>query len=223
MKAVVIMRDRVTYAQLCCAALDAAGLDVHIVDHGSTYPPAVHWLAVTPYPVHLRYTNHHPQSLWAWDRFRHIVGRYEPYIVTDCDVLPPTVEESPNWAAHLLACLDDNPGRVKIGLGLRIDDLPENPLTGRVKLWEAQHWAHPDDQRPLYGAAVDTTLAAYQPLARFPHFALGPAARTAAPNLGRHLPWYESGNPDAEQLWYQANMNVDYSHWVDPTRHGYGS
>lgn len=220
MKAVVIFRDRVTYAQACCAALDAAGLDVHIVDHGSTWPAAVDWLATAPYAVHLRYDNHHPQSLWTWDRFRHIVGSHEPFVVTDCDVLPPTREESPSWVAHLRACLHDNPDRVKIGLGLRINDLPETPLAARVREWEAQHWQNAMSGRQLYGAAVDTTLAMYQPLIRFPHFALGPAARTAGPHLARHLPWYESGTPDPELAYYRDHMNVDYSHWVDPTRYG---
>ena len=221
MKAVVIMRDRVTYARQCCDALAATGLDVHVVDHGSSWPDALHWLRYGPYPVHYRGDNYPPQSLWEWDRFHHIVGRFDPYIVTDCDILPPTYDESPSWVAHLQACLHDNPGRVKIGLGLRINDLPDTPLAAQVRAWEGQHWVNqlPGGGRMLHGAAVDTTLAVYQPLITHPRFALGPSARTGAPHLARHLPWYETGEPSDELAYYVAHMNRDYSHWVNPTRY----
>ena len=45
MKAFVIFRDRVTYAQQCVAALMIAGLEPVIVDQGSSWPEAVAWLA----------------------------------------------------------------------------------------------------------------------------------------------------------------------------------
>ena len=60
----------------------------------------------------------------------------------------------------------------------------------------------------------------YQPLAVHATFSLGPAARTGYPYMARHLSWYEdSSNPSEEQLYYEAHMNKDYSHWINPERY----
>ena len=51
-----------------------------------------------------------------------LVPRSERYIVTDCDVIPD--ESCPfDWVETLEFLLDKHPNRVKIGLGLRTDDL----------------------------------------------------------------------------------------------------
>jgi len=213
-KAIVIFRDRVTYAQQCVVALTAAGLDVHVVDHDSSWPPAVEWLATCGLPVHHR-PNDHPRSLWTWDHLPRIVGTWR-YVVTDPDVVPdpscPT-----DWPVHLNSLLDRWPVAVKAGLGLRIDDLPDdNPDSPKVQDWEAQWW-----QQPLevgaFNAAVDTTLAMYPPLNQRPHFALGPAIRTDRPYVARHLTWYET--PECitdETVYYRRHATPGVSHWVDP-------
>lgn len=227
MKAFIIFRDRVSYAKQCHAALQQAGLDVHIVDHASTYPPAVDWLTLDidlgVGRVH-RLVNQHPQRLWQWSGLDAIVGRDEPYVVTDCDVVPG--DPSLDWVPVFQDILERHPDRCKVGWSLRMSDIPDTyKHQQKVRDWENQHWLHPlEEMAPnrtiLFGAAVDTALAMYQPLNMYPSFALGPALRAGYPYYAKHLSWYEdSANPSEEQVYYEAHMNRDFSHWIAPERY----
>jgi hypothetical protein len=222
MKAFVIFRDRLSYALECIEALYRANLEVHIIDQGSTYPKAALWLRQQPATVHYL-PNQHPQRLWNTGIIDQVVGRDKPYIVTDCDVVSVAPAD---WVAELEVLLYRNPDRNKVGLGLETEDIPDHYLHRRKVIeWEAQHWANPIDQETfarehLYGAAVDTTLAMYQPLKMYPSFSLGPAIRTGFPYVAKHLSWYEdSANPSEEQIYYEAHMNRDFSHWIAPERY----
>lgn len=212
--AVVIMRDRVSYAKGCVAALTAAGFDVYIVDHASTWPPAVEWLYTCGLPVHHR-DNAHPRSLWDWDGLAAIVGNRR-YVVTDPDVVPDPHCPA-DWPAHLDMLLDLHPTAVKAGLGLRIDNLPaQNADAGKVREWEAQWWRAPTGLG-AYDAPVDTTLALYQPLTTGPAFSLGPAVRSDYPYVAWHLPWYEiTDDPTLEVAYYRDHAISGVSHWLDP-------
>lgn len=211
-KAIVIFRDRVSYVRQCVAALAAAGLDIHIVDHGSTWPAAVEWLATCGLPVHYR-PNAHPRSLWEWDGLPGIVGTGR-YVVTDPDVVADCPSD---WLGLLNALLDRYPDRAKAGLGLRIDDLPEHYAdAGKVRAWELK-WRANRLEAGAYDAPVDTTLALYRPLVDQPHFALDPALRTPWPYEARHLTWYENtASPTDEAHYYRAHVTPGVSHWADP-------
>lgn len=225
MKAFVIFRDRVTYAKECVEALYAGGIeDVIVINQGSTYPPAVDWLHLDLDIKVQNMANLHPRHLWETDHIQHYVGTSERYVVTDCDVVPgaPTL----NWIPEFEDILERNPDRCKVGWSLRITCIPETyQHQQKVIDWERQHWEHPLEKpeahkTTLFGAAVDTTLAMYQPLDMYPSFALGPAIRAGFPYYARHLSWYEdSSDPSEEQVYYEAHMNRDYSHWIAPERY----
>lgn len=206
--ALVIMRDRVTYAKQCVEALTHAGLDVHIVDHGTTWEPALEWLSNCGLPVHRR-GDQHPRSLWEWELLEPIVGDNR-YIVTDCDVLPTC---PPNWLEMMGMMLDVFPNRVKVGLGLLLDDLPAHyEYREQVHQWEAAYQNFFSD--------VDTTLAMYRPLGDQPEFALGPSIRMGLPYVARHLPWYEDSANESEELrYYREHALLGASHWLDPERY----
>jgi hypothetical protein len=214
--AVVIFRDRVTYARECVKRLVRDGLDVQIVDHGSTWRPALRWLARTSLPVHRR-DNAHPRDLWKWDGLAGIVGS-ERYIVTDPDVVPDGWTNDWLWKLHDL--LDRHPSHAKAGLALRIDDLPEHYAeAGKVRAWERQWW-QTEVEPDVYDAPIDTTLALYRPLSEQPTFDLAPALRLGGPYQATHLTWYEdTANPTDEQLYYRAHAVPGVSHWVDPDRY----
>ena len=218
MKAFVIFRDRVSYAMTCIERLEDAGLEVIIVNKETSYPPALEWLGETPLPVY-SVANSHPQDLWKEHWFINVVDPAARYIVTDCDVAVD--RDCPeDWVDHLSAILEQHPDRCKVGLGLRTDNLPAHYRhRTQVQEWEKQHWANKVSEG-LYGAAVDTTLAMYQPLRAHPKFSLGPAPRTGSPYLARHLSWYEDSSWDEEERsWYEEHMNRDYSHWIAPERY----
>jgi hypothetical protein len=215
-KAIVITRDRVTYAKQTCHALERMGLDVHIVDHGSSWGPMLDWLHWSEYPV-IRVGDATPRELWGRLRsaaLEQIVGRDERYVVCDSDVVPSD-DCDRTWLDHAHGVLDAESHIVKCGPGLQIDDLPYNVFTDRVKEWERQFWVreiHPG----VWSAPIDTTCALYRPLGEVPDFCLGPSARLGPPYTFRHLPWYEL-ELTQEIMWYRAHALEGASHW-EPQR-----
>jgi hypothetical protein len=207
---VVITRDRVSYTRACVASLEQHGLDIHLVDHGSTWPSMLDYLNETPYPVHYL-DERPPRALWDWDGLRDVVGSF-PYLVTDPDVVI-----DPDCPADWLQVAADElaPGGVaKVGLGLRVDDLPDTALTLAVREWEAPFSLALTASGRAYRAPVDTTLALHPPLYLQPKFRLGPAARLAPPYLIRHLPWYGDLDPD-ETAHYRGRAIPGSSHWIN--------
>lgn len=245
MKAIVIARDRVEYAAQCVFALiGSPGIhEVHIVDHGSTYPPMLKWLDAVGakqtrfsgdqvWVMVWRKENAHPRDIWANGTLATIVNPDERFIVTDCDIVVPTDWRGEDWVWTLGALLDARPDVVKAGLNLSLDIPDHYEHARRVREWEA-NYRHPSRlkryppqglmtgigaiQQPLryFEASVDTTVAMYR---RLEPFAIDPAVRTAHPHHdARHLPWFEdSANPTEEQRWYREHAMPGVSNWLDP-------
>jgi hypothetical protein len=212
---VIITRDRASYTRRCLSSLARYSdqLDLHIVDHGSTWWPMLQLLEDLEedegFTVHRR-GDHGPRSLWDWDGLRDIVGD-RPYLVTDPDIeLDETCPD--DWLSQMGGALAE--GYAKVGLGLRLDDLPDTPRSLRVADWEGRFWATPGPRGDGYLAPVDTTLALYPPLGDQPRFHLGPALRLAPPYLAHHLPWYEDLDP-SETDYYRTRLLPGSSHWVN--------
>lgn len=228
MKAFIVCRDRVSYAQQCLEALqDSPGVgEIYLVDHRSTYLPMLDWLGAAAGAylrgsyigrVHVLWRdNAHPRDLWTNGTLSSVLRPGERFIVTDCDVVP----DAPlDWVDHLSAVLDRYPSLAKAGLGLRVDDLPERYAhRERVQNWESQ-WTEagrimPCDGSLVFRSPVDTTLAMYRELGEF---VMEPAARTTYPYLAQHLAWYEnSARLTGEQRWYYEHATPGISHWQDP-------
>lgn len=220
--AIIISRDRLVLRR-CVAALVAANLEVHVVDHGTTHGPLLEWLldeadAAGVSSVSYRGA-HPPRALWEWDGLEKLVGTVRPYLVTDPDVVPDDGCPA-DWVEHLLGGLARWPGLAKAGLALRVDDLPADyEHAARVRRWESRWWARGrSDERgfPWYHASVDTTLAAYPPLGQRREFALDPGLRAGFPYVARHLPWYRVGPPTPDESWYDRHLPRGVSHWQDP-------
>lgn len=210
---VIITRDRVSLTRLCVASFERyTDLDIHLVDHGSTYPLMVEYLRKSLYPVH-RCGSKPPRALWEWEGLNKIVGN-QPYLVTDPDVvLDPECPE--DWLDVMFDVAVDNPHLAKVGLGIRIDDLPATPLAQSVRVWEQAFWQSQELTRhAAWRAPVDTTLALYPSLDAQPGFQLVPAVRLDAPYLIRHLPWYRDLNPD-ETEYYRSLLIPGSSHWTN--------
>lgn len=227
-KAVIITRDRPHYAQQCLVSLIwSDGVDeIHVVDHGSTYPPMLAWLKhVCPYfgvVVH-RLPNAHPRDLWTNGTLAGIVKPDERFIVTDCDVVAPA--QAGDWVNYLGRILDARPDFVKAGLGLRTDNLPGHYAHAKLaQRWEAQYAGlermHAAPRAGVYylDSEVDTTMALYRGLEQY---RLGPAARTCEQRLmATHLSWYEdTTNPTEEQRYYREHATPGISHWLDPIKY----
>lgn len=211
----IVSRDQVTWLRMLVGWLERHGTaEIVIVDNASTYPPLLEYLETTAHQVVRLDDNLGPQAPWASGSVERLAaGR--PYIVTDPDIVP--TEECPADAiATLLRVLARHPAHVKAGLGLRIDDLPDRyEMADRVRAYEVRHWRKAFGRRPrLFQAPVDTTFALYRPLTAGFAFALGPAIRTGAPYLARHMPWYaDSAHPTDEERYYRAHASSGMSHW----------
>lgn len=206
---IVITRDRVSCTRLCVESLEQnPNLDIYLVDHNSTWPPMLEYLETSPH--HVFYAEDKTaQSLWDWPTLAKIVGN-EPYLVTDPDiVLDPSCPD--DWLCRMSDELWSG-GWAKVGLGLRLDDLPDTEIASRARIWEAAFWMTLSRTGNAYQAPVDTTLALYPPLAQRPMFSLVEAARMAPPYLIRHLPWYREFDK-AEMAHYRSRLLPGSTFW----------
>jgi hypothetical protein len=183
--------------------------DIVLIDNDSAYPPLLDYLARTPHRVVRTGSNLGPRVTWLTGIAQE-VGLRQPYVVTDPDVVPD--QDCPlDLFEHLAAVLREWPGISRVGVGLRIDDLPpDSPRTADIVTWEEQFWER-EVAPGLFDADVDTTLAMYRPGRRQPG---RPSFRTGPPYVARHLPWYESpSEPDEETAFYRLRADPAVNSW----------
>lgn len=186
--------------------------DVTIVDNASTYPPLLDAYADTTKVKIIRSEEnlgHH--APWLLD----LVPRQGRYVVSDPDVVP--ADDCLNdFMMQLDESLSIVPKAIKVGMGIKIDDLPDHyKFKKEVLQWESQFWHRHEvngpKNVPMYMAPVDTTFAMYQ----YPVPDIFPAYRLGAPYLIRHLPWYtDSDNPTEEEVYYKEHASARYASWV---------
>lgn len=200
----IIVRDRVTALQLLVERLERAGQQrIVLVDNSSTYPPLLEYLRTIPHRVVRTGRNEGPWSPWRSGLVAATRGRF---IVADPDMYPD--ETCPDDFIHVLyealgALLPR--GVTKVGMGLRIDDLPDNPVASSIRQAEGRFWKH------RYGAgargedwwvaAVDSTFALYLPGHPYDG-GCARAARIGTPYLMRCGPWYEDPSAVSEEERY---------------------
>lgn len=203
-------RDRLTVLKDLVAWLEGAGQQrIVLVDVQSTYEPLLNWLAATPHMVERLDQNLGHRAPWLAGLVAKHGGERNPYVVTDCDVLPD--EQCPADAVdHLAEELVAHPSLLKVGLSLRIDDVPdEYPRVEAVRHWEQRYYQRSVSES-LWAADVDTTFAIYRPGVPY---ATHPAARTKSPYRARHLPWYRTGAPPPDEAHYLDQARLGDTTW----------
>lgn len=207
----IICFERVNALKQLVAWLESVGIKkIIFLDNSSSYKPLLRFYENTPYQVLRLYRNIGHTAPWSLDIIRILVPD-QYYVVTDPDVIP--TEYCPKDALlHLAKIHQVFPAYQKVGLGLKIDDLPEHyPLHSEVVIWEKQFWK--TELRPgVYEAGVDTTFALYKPFTY--RYSLHPSLRTGEPYVARHLPWYVDPNyPTKEEIYYRKRANVNITSW----------
>ncbi len=204
-------RNRYTYMLKLISWLESNGMsNIFILDNDSTYPPLLDYYNTTTHKVIRTDRNGGPFAIWNTKEFNELIRDY--YIYTDADVVP---DESANFKSIQLMYerLKDDLTIDKIGLALRIDNLPDHyKLKKDVIDWESQFWKDTLDNN-FFRAKVDTTFALYAP------FAKGggecKALRTNFPHVALHMPWYENSvNPHPEDEYYRMHSEPASSHWT---------
>lgn len=207
-------RNRCTYLQMLIERLEELGFhNIIILDNDSTYEPLLDYYARIGSTHRIVKLNRNVGHLALWKSTLWDEIKDQFYIYTDPDVVP--VETCPeNILSYLLEQLKKYSAIEKIGLGLKIDDLPDHYAhKQKVIGWESKYWK--EQVAPgVYNAEVDTTFALYRPFTNGAIW-VAPAYRTGEPYVARHLPWYEnSANPGEENEYYAKHVRQGASHWI---------
>lgn len=207
----IVCRDKVSPLVSQVEWLELHGYQrIVLVDNASTYPPLLEYFDRTPHEVVRLTENVGPHdSIWSTGvRDRYARGNH--FVVTDCDVIPDS--GCPGDAVNYFYwALCRFPSYVKVGFGLRIDDLPaHNDLAENVRAREYWFWTRRFSLN-LYHAPIDTTFALYRPESPF---VLRPAIRTGNPYIAQHRPWYlDSKNRTEEEQYYRDHCDPEIAHW----------
>jgi hypothetical protein len=201
-------RDRVTTTKALIDWLLAAGTRrIVILDNESTYPPLLEYYKNVPAGVEVEFFGENVGPWAFWNRGLHLL-QTTPYIVSDSDVVP--AEECPTDLVRLLnLLLHGRPQSGKVGVGLKIDDVPGdlNEVNGWYRHIEAPYWTQRYNERAFF-AGVDTTFAIYGPRS---DGSVGSGhshptnLRTDSPYLFRHMPWYQTLPLSDEEHYYRTH------------------
>jgi hypothetical protein len=169
--------------------------EIVIVDNGSTYSPLLDWYDGVDHHV-VRLANIGHRAPWHSDVQDLVKTRY--YVVTDPDL---DLADTPrDCLGFLQRCLTTHPRAGKIGLGLRIDDVPRSsPYFEHVNDVEKSYWDLPLLADGVRAAPVDTTFAIHDKTIVDGYRVC--RGRTDAPYTARHIPW-SVVEPDAEFQYY---------------------
>lgn len=186
----VTARDRITMLENCLRGLLAHGFrNVTVIDNDSRAPIPAGWWKI------VRTDNTHRQlSAWHDPAVAALLPREGYYIVCDGDVAIDG--ECPvDLGPYLVRLMDAHPDIPKIGLQIRTDDLP---LIDRYPETKIGQGTFPEIDEDLTAMPSDTHFAIY----RSPAWPGICGARTKAPYLCRHLPWYNRRFSDEEREYY---------------------
>lgn len=205
--------NRLTYLQLLIQSLEKRGyFNIYIIDNHSTYPPLLDYYNNCPYTVFRLGKNLGFRSLWRCELYELFKRSF--YVYTDSDIVLDDL--CPNDFMQVFAnALKKHPTCMKVGFGLRIDDLPAHYKNrDKVLEHESQFWSKPIDDL-FYEAEIDTTFALYRPYCYGHADGRHKMLRSGKPYLAKHAPWYvDSDNLSEEEKYYALSCSQE-THWTE--------
>lgn len=204
--------NRLTSLLLLVDALKSRGYDnIHIIDNNSTYPPLLEYYSICPYNVIQLKDNLGFKALWKSHLKKIYCSDY--YIYTDSDVVPAK-HCPPDFIDFLFVQMKNHPFAYKIGLSLRIDNIPNHYREKeKVISWEKRFYSQPVTEY-LYRAPIDTTFALYRPRVGLSRSRYKEVYRTAYPYEAEHLPWYINSEDLPEEESYYINHCKQTTEWT---------
>ncbi|MBF0158464.1 MAG: methyltransferase domain-containing protein [Magnetococcales bacterium] len=189
--------------------------NILIIDNASTYPPLLEYFTTLEKYHEIKLIrleeNLGHECIWKANLLESLNIDSE-FVYTDPDILPD--EGCPSdVVGHLQQILIRNPSISKVGIGIRIDDLPECNRSRRdLEMMFFYRWRKPA-MPGLFWAPVDTVFALYRPFGSR-NFSFSNTC-TGYPYYARHLPWYtDSDNLSDEDLYYGATTATGVSHFL---------
>lgn len=204
-------RNRLTFLLSMISSLESKGYhNIYIIDNNSNYEPLLQFYENTNYKVFRLKENVGFLSLWKTKICKQFEHNY--FVYSDSDVVP--TEDCPHHFLQIfLDQMKSDKKLMKIGLSLKIDDLPDHFANKKEVIeWETKYFDRSVDDQ-FYLANVDTTFALYRPYMR------GGASRlkmfrSKSPIEAYHMPWYnDSSNLSEEELFYINNAKTS-THWT---------
>lgn len=211
---IILNKDRLEPLKLLVKSLHKKSYEnIIIIDNKSTYEPLLDWYKSSGVDV---FYNNIPETLYDTGTFYRLAFELNHpkfvnlvkthYVFTDSDVIP--IDEIPNdFIQHMIEVRDEFNIR-KVGLGLKIDDLPPNvEYSNRVIELESDFWKRKIEHQKyeLYNAGIDTTFAIYGP-GTTPLLDMN-SIRMAGLYMGRHMPWYyDINNLPPDEFHYLKNL-----------------
>lgn len=180
------------------------GIEVIILDGGSTYPPLLEWYEKCPFKIHTVPTN---QICWAyfntdlWDLYR---DQY--FISSDCDL---DISQVPHdFVDHLMNGLVNTPTVWKAALSLEIFDLPDTPFGKEAYEHEIRYWTN-KNALGFFEVDVDNALAVYDRERRDKVDWMA-GLRADKPYTARHYDWYLTDETYTEEDDYYVEKTLWY-------------
>lgn len=202
LKCFIIMYNRLTYPKNMSEFLSDNGVEVILIDNASTYPKLLEWYDDCPYKVYRLKENLGHKCLYTSGILEEYSDQY--YYLTDHDL---DLSGVPTDFQDFLMKGFQNPGVIKSGLSLKINDLPDNSYSNMAKEWETKYWERPQDSNGFYRSEIDTTFALYDRTREYSGFPATDdffrAVRSPHPYTARHIPWYNTPeNITEEEIYY---------------------
>jgi hypothetical protein len=174
-------------------------LELIVLDMGSTWEPFIEYrdslgVTVYKYPFGMG-----PRDLWITGELTRLgTGGF---FLADGDIDYCDVDS--NAAQKMIDVSEKYPWFPKVGLALRIDDLPSDFEGKRIRQWAKGDWAVSWDKE-TYLTGLDTTTAYYP--RRDKTFYYRPALRIAGKFQATHYPWYERPNNYTDEARFYGNL-----------------
>lgn len=202
-------RNRVsTTKELVEWLLHSGTQKITILDNDSSYAPLLDYYEKLPAEVEVvrLKSNLGPTAFWKLGLHK---TENKPYVMTDSDMVPD--KQCPrDLIGQLNETLCSRPESIKVGPGLRIDDIPDveasEKLNGLNMEEQKRHWERRYGHNAFF-AYVDTTFALYS--ARCPWLGQMPRnLRMDFPYLFRHMPWYVTEKTMTEEEHYYRSHTI---------------
>ncbi len=189
--------------------------NIIILDNQSTYPPLLDWYRSLQGRNHVQVIfltqNYGHKALWISGFINNL--KIFPYIVyTDSDLeLNPS---TPRNFIDSLISLSKEYKADKVGLAIKIDDLPSNFMGNIIRGTESIYWVKevPHRRFKIYQGMIDTTFALFDPNVPFNYKAL----RVAGDFTCKHIPWYtDFSNITKEEEYFIKNCDRTVSTYAE--------
>lgn len=184
-----------------------------IIDNKSSYLPLLKYYEVLNkddrITIHYNKVNDGHRVFWKNKEYKRLYGKGY-YVITDSDIVP--LDECPsNFMDVLIGKLKFYNKKIKVGLSLKIDDIPNHNNNKQTVLdWESKFQSK--NEFGDHDAPIDTTFAIYKPINQFSYYKYYDAVRLAYPFQAKHGGWYiNSNNLTEEQLYYSKTANSSSS------------